>query len=502
MKKEIKFFQKGLFEKPFMNSRIKAQEMTWKEIIFGFLVGPFGMAALISVIGQLAELYYTEIFYIDRIFGTGTYLVMSWVVKITGIAAGFVIAYIIERSVSSQGKMRPLILIGSVVSAISGFFLFYIPDMPDVMRLVWVYVFNILYNSIGVTLFNLKNSLLTLSTRNQSDRNQINVISNISSYLLVGTAVTLVVGSVLYYTFLHGFPWQNWALLVGVLAAVSLPLSFIHYYYTKERITLENMTAEESEEALGEIAESKVNFSEENKHSVKKQLFALFHCKYWILAILITMLIGITNSISGFNLATNFCTVILGATAENQYNLMYTVASGVPLGIGVLVMYPISKKITIRKTTMLFSCFAILGSVFGLIVKSRFIPVVIANFIYNFGILPTIYIIGALVNAANDEVEYKFGFRPEGTIAVAIVACITGIITGAFAGVYETGLSAAGHDPALGTAQPQGVLNWLYFVRYIVPILEHVLMILVLYFMNLESKLPKMQEEIKARHEK
>ena len=67
------------------------------------------------------------------------------------------------------------------------------------------------------------------------------------------------------------------------------------------------------------------------------------------------MIQTISSNISGYNLNTNFCTVILGATIENNYNLIYTIASGVPLGLGILFIYPLCKKYTIRKVTMAFS---------------------------------------------------------------------------------------------------------------------------------------------------
>ena len=112
MKKDYIFFNKGLFEKPIMNSRIKTASMTMKEKILGYLVGPFGVLALVAVVNQLMELYYTEVFYIDEIFGAGSYLIMSWVTKAVGIVAGIMIAYVVEHNVSSQGRVRPLILIG------------------------------------------------------------------------------------------------------------------------------------------------------------------------------------------------------------------------------------------------------------------------------------------------------------------------------------------------------------------------------------------------------
>ncbi len=486
MKKQ--FMSTGIFEKPFMNSRITAENMTMKEKLLGYLAGPFGTLALIAVVNQLAELYYTEVFYIDRIFGVGTYLTMSWVTKIVSVICGFAVAYVVEHSASSQGRIRPMVLIGALLSALGGFCMFFIPEIPDTGKLIWVYAFNLLYNGVGVTMFNLRTNMYTLCTRNQNDRNQVNVIVQASAFLLVGTAVTMVVGSILYYTMLTGKPAANWITLVGGFAALSLPLSFVQYFYTKERITLENLDAEQT-----------VDFSQDNRKNLWTQVKCLLTSKYWVLAFLFTTLTTLVSNLSGYNLNTNFCNVILGATAENNYNLIYTIASGVPMGLGILLVYPLAKKFTVRKTTIAFGVLCIAGCIMGLIVQNRFWPVVAANFIYNFGTLPVMYVIGALINSANDEVEYKYGFRPEGTIALALMTCLMTLITGFFSGVYETGLSSFGYDIALGANQPQGVINWLYFVRYGIQIIQYVLIIVIMFFMDLEKKLPEMQQAIRQR---
>lgn len=484
------FMSKGIFERPFMNSRIRTEEMTMKEKLLGYLVGPFGPLALMAVVNQLAELYYTEVFYIDRVFGVGTYLIMSWVTRVVAVISGFAVAYVVEHSASSQGKIRPMLLIGALLSTLGGFCMFYIPPMPDGAKLVWVYIFNILYNGIGVTIFNLRTNMYTLCTRNQNDRNQINVIVQASAFLLVGTAVTMVVGSILYYTMLTGKPAANWIALVGGFAALSLPLAFVQYYYTKERITLENMDAEQ-----------KVDLTRENRKNILVQVKCLLTSKYWVLAFLFTTLTTLVSNLSGYNLNTNFCNVILGATAENNYNLVYTIASGVPMGLGILLVYPLAKKFTVRKTTIAFGLISIAGCVLGLIVGSDFWPVVAANFIYNFGTLPVVYVVGALINSANDEVEYKYGFRPEGTIALALMTCLMTLITGFFSGVYETGLSGFGYDVALGADQPRGVVNWLYFIRYGIQIIQYGLIIVIMFFLDLEKKLPQMQSAIRGRRQ-
>ena len=486
MKKQVKFFSGGLFDSPIMNSRIKTASMTWTEKLLGYLLGPFGILAFVAVVNQLAELYYTEIFYIDRIFGSGSYLLMTWVTKAVGIVAGLLIAYVVEHTESKAGRVRPLILIGCLLSAIAGFFMFFIPDMPNVAKLIWIYIFNILYNGFGAQLLALRTNMFTLCTRSQNDRNLVNLFEKMSSFLLVGTAVTLTVGSVLYYTMLHNHPAGNWIGLIGAFAALSLPLSFVQYYYTKERVTSE-----------GEI----VRKNDESNISLMEQIKALFTSKYWLMATALTVTMTIANNLQGYNLNTNFCTIILGANAENNYNLFYTIASGVPMGLGILIVYPLCKKFTIRKTTMAFSVVAILGCLVGFFAKTNFLGAIIGNFVFNMGTLPVIYILGALINAANDEVEYNKGFRPEGTVSMAIIMCIVNLVTGIFAGVYETGLNMNGYDPLADMVQPTGVINWIYFIKYAVPAIEYVIIILILFFMNLENKLPDMQKAIRARYQ-
>ena len=485
MKKQIKFFSGGLFDSPIMNSRVKTASMTWMEKLLGYLFGPFGILAFVAVVNQLAELYYTEIFYIDNIFGSGSYLLMTWVTKAIGILSGILIAYVVEHTESKAGRVRPLILIGCLLSAISGFFMFYIPDMPNVAKLAWIYIFNILYNGFGAQLLALRTHMFTLCTRSQDDRNLVNLFEKMSSFLLVGTAVTLTVGSVLYYTMLHGHPASNWIGLIGAFSAFSIPLSFIQYYYTKERVTSE-----------GEAAKK----NDDSSISIGEQIKALFTSKYWLMATALTVTMTIANNLAGYNLNTNFCTIILGATAENNYNLFYTIASGVPMGLGILIVYPLCKKFTIRKTTMAFSVVAILGCIIGFLSTTNFFGAIAGNFIYNMGTLPVIYILGALINAANDEVEYNKDFRPEGTVSMAIIMCVVNLVTGVFAGVYETGLNMNGYDPLADMAQPAGVVNWLYFIKYAVPAIEYALIILILFFMNLEGKLPDMQKAIRARY--
>lgn len=482
--KEVNFFKKGLFETKFMSSRIKTHAMSMKEKILGFFIGPFGTAALMSIVNSLMELYYTDVFYIDNIFGDNSYLILAWVTKIVAIFAGLFFGYIVEHNVSKEGKIRPLLLIGSLIYTFSAFFLFFIPNFANqALKLVWVYIFNILCNSIGYTLVMLKINLNTLCTRDQNDRNQVNVLVKISEFMLVGTGVNLTVGAFIHPTFLVNQPAEKWYPVVLIFCIISFILSFVHYFYTKERITEDNK-------------------KEENNIPLIKQIGYMFKSKYWVLAFVISFVLACSNNMQGANLNNNFCAVILGGNGENQYTLIYTIMSGVPLGLGLLFIYPLCKKLTIRKTSILFSIIVIISCILGWLFKDNFIGATICYFFTNFGTIPVVYILYSLIYSANDEVEYKYGFRVEGTMALAITTAISNLLSGVFSGVYETGLSSNGYFSDLGISNPASVKNWIYFTKYVVMIITYLIIAILLVFLTIEKNLPMMQEAIEERHKK
>ena len=55
MTKTIKLLSHGLFEKPFMDSRVKSRTLSKKEEILGHLVGPLGLIFVVNTIAALVE---------------------------------------------------------------------------------------------------------------------------------------------------------------------------------------------------------------------------------------------------------------------------------------------------------------------------------------------------------------------------------------------------------------------------------------------------------------
>jgi GPH family glycoside/pentoside/hexuronide:cation symporter len=483
--KDIKILSRGFFEKPFMRSRITTNSMTTKEKILGYLVGPMGLTIFIATITQLIELYYTSVFYIDEIFGNGTYLTLTVVGRIVGILGGIGLSWLIDHTVSSQGKIRPYVLIGSLLAVISGFCMFWIPEIGNIGKLIWVFVSYTLYNGIALTCYMTRGNLITLSTRNYKDRTTINLFSNMSNFLLAGVAVGLVVSSVIYYIFLYGHPATNWYLLVGIAAIIALPLLFVEYYFTKERLTIEDR---EINEAKGGI-----------KLIFRDQLKALLKNKMWVLAFLMTTITLAANSMKGTNTTTNYCQWVLGANAQNNYQLYYQIVSGVPMGIGILLIYPLSRKYGIKPVTLASNLIYIVGALVGFIAPADFTAAIVSGFIMNMGNLANIYIFSTLTVSAMDSVEHKCGHRLEGSVAVGILVAAQSLILSPFSGLYETMLNKYGYDPINLSVQPQAVQNWIIFCFYGVSAIALGIICVLLIFYSLEKELPKIHADLLER---
>jgi GPH family glycoside/pentoside/hexuronide:cation symporter len=121
------------------------------------------------------------------------------------------------------------------------------------------------------------------------------------------------------------------------------------------------------------------------------------------------------------------------------------------------------------------------------------------GFVQNMGVVAYYYILSVLLVSVNDHIEYRGGFRLEGTLASSVIGLFIGLIPSLFAGVYETGLSSYGYDITLGINNPEAVKDWILFVQLYLQIFVYAAIAILLFFFDLEKKLPGIQAKIKER---
>ena len=60
MSKKVELLSKGLFEKSFMDSKVKTRAVSKKEWILGHLIGPLGLIFVVNTIAALVEKFFTQ----------------------------------------------------------------------------------------------------------------------------------------------------------------------------------------------------------------------------------------------------------------------------------------------------------------------------------------------------------------------------------------------------------------------------------------------------------
>lgn len=225
-----------------------------------------------------------------------------------------------------------------------------------------------------------------------------------------------------------GVDKSKWIMLMSILSILALPLTLLEYYFTRERVTEE--TQEEKESSI----------------AFKTQLKAIFTDKYMIVIYLYFLIYTFSSSIKNMSLV-YFCNYVLGTYNDGITQTLISVIGGIPMGIGIFAVWPLAKKFGKRNVTLAGFILYSIGSAICWIFPTNLTIMLVGQFIKNIGGLPCAYVFMALFADVLDHLEWKTGFRSDGTamsiyniIAVAMVGvCQGGERAACTCGVYCTG---------------------------------------------------------------
>ncbi len=487
------YLKGSMFDRPEWQTHVKTNRITTKERILGHMIGPGLVYFFYSTFLGLRELFYMDVLRINEVFNNAlTYLIMTTVTSIIGIGTGFFIAHMTEKTVCKAGRFRPYVLIGTWIMAIAGFFVFWTPFAPgSAMQLVWLYTFNILFTAIGVPLWNLRANVVSTISRNVLERNNVTTIRSAVNVMIAGTIGALGIVGFLYPNVLQkDLTGTSWYITIGACALTALGFSFMEYFWTRERITEDNqkILADESGDAA-----INVPFLQQVKNLVTN--------KYYLLSILV--LIGVTfyDNIQGGNARVNMITYILGGNAENNFQFTYLLASMQPMAIGAVVVPILAKRFSSRKIMLISSIITLAGIAIAMINPYSFLVAVAGGFVFACGIFAITNMNAVFGQQANDNLEYKYGYRPEGTLAIGLIGTVITTLMTPLNAVYETGLSLNGYV-AGAVQQPQAVNNWILMAYYGAYAVFAVIMLIVCIFFDLEKKMPEIHAALRERAKK
>ena len=486
--------RKNFFDLKFFDSKIKTRTISKKEKILGHLIGPLGLIFIINTISALVEKFFTQqtglMYGVDNIASIknmgNVYEIVMTLVRIGAVLTGLLMSFIISKSTSKYGRFRPLYLIFCFISLLCGFMIFLFPG-KTLGESYWYYFFTIfiVYHTIAVTYFNLfKDNIVSVSTRSSKEKYQLSFIRKVSWTIISGIIIGLLVNNVVIPFWLEK-DINGYAILMIVLSIIAIPLIYMEFYYTKERI-IEDDVIKEGEEKV-------------NKTPIKTQLKALFTNKYFVILTIIFTLIGICDYYKGSNVQYFYVKFLLDGENKPLMYTLYMIVVGSPVGIGAIAIYPLAKKFGIKNVTIAGFICVLVGSVFGWIFPSNIYIAIIGGFLRNLGMIPNSYIFITLLYYAYDSIEAKTGYRLEGLMGAGIVYAIQNLIYAPFAGGYESGLLKLGFVDVEGVKPSGDIINFIVFSFYALDIILAVVAIVLLPFVDIEKKMNSINEQIISR---
>ena len=181
--------------------------------------------------------------------------------------------------------------------------------------------------------------------------------------------------------------------------------------------------------------------------------------------------------------------------------MIYQIVTGVPLGIGVFIIYPISKKVGVKNLSIGGYALVLVGSALGWMFPDQMVPALIGGFLRNFGWLPNSYILVMLTYYAFDDVEFRSGLRVEGLLGIGIIGAVQSLIYAPFAGGYESLLLQMGFTDNLDVmpVPPENVRNFMSMSFYLFDIILATAYVVLLPFVNVEKRMPQIKAELLKR---
>lgn len=478
----------SLLARPLFRSRVNSVNVSPKEKWLGYLLGPAGALLLNAVLATYLNVYYTDVLKLTHVWGGAFLVIFPIVSKIIDAITNVVMGYVIDRTHTPAGKARPWLLLSAPLLAVTGILLFTVPSGSETVQVVWVMVSYNLFYSFAYTIFNMSHNLMVpLSTRDTTQRGGLSVFNQIATIMMSGILVALVFPMVIMP--MIGVNQGKWITLMSALSILALPLTLLEYYFTKERVTLEEHSAG---------IEKTVSFS--------KQLKAIFTDKYMLLIYAYFLIYTAGSSIKNISLV-YFCNYVLGTYNDGITQTMLSVIGGIPMGIGIFAVWPLAKKFGKRNVTLAgFVLYAIGGAICWAFPTNMTIMLV-GQFIKNIGGLPCSYVFMALFADVLDHLEWKTGFRSDG-VAMSMYNIIAVAMVGICTGVFNGFLSHAGYiapeivnGVTVAAAQSETVKGVITFGFVGLEVFTGVILAVLLVFLNVEKGIEKKQAEIKARKE-
>lgn len=483
---------KNLFNNPLVKTKITSANVKSKEAILGYFLGPFCAFISNAIFSAYLNRYYSDILGWTDTSKFGMFSALLPMISVIFVIIGnLIVGRMIDNTRTSQGKARPYMLISAPLIVIAISLLFITPqNSTAIIQMIWITISYNLYYSVAYPLFyTAHSSMVSLSTRNSNHRGILATFSNASGVAAVGIGASILVPM-----FLQSFlfvekngvidtitSYNNWRILMVILCVITFIAIMLEYYFTRERVTEENIKLDIKEEKI----------------PMKQQFKACVSNRYWWIIILYFLLFQFGGLVKSGSMSYYCRWMFDGVTTEaSAGTAMGTLGliGGIPTAIGMILAWPIANKLGKKQAIVIGLIISVLGGLISFIDVHNFIIVCIGIILKGIGSIPAMYVTLALLSDVLDHLEAKNKFRSDGFTMSVYGAIMVGM-TGLGNGLINILLTASGYN-ARAAFQNSNVQTMLTICFLALELICYAIIVVLMCFLNVEKYIKKDQETI------
>ena len=491
---------KKTVEQPVLSTRIKSDEVKIPEIALGYFLAPFCAMLANMIFGAYLTRYYADVLGWTK-FGAGAFAALLPIVSVIFVVLGNLsVGKWIDNTRTTAGKARPYLFAAIPLLTLAIIMMFTSPNNGSILQMIWIAVsYNLYYSIAYPCYYTAHSSMVSLSTRDTDKRGLLATMSNASMVAAAGVGASIVV-PILLQSYMFSYngtsldvaaSYSHWRVLSIVFTLITVLGIILEYYFTRERISEETMDLQRTAEDI----------------PMKTHVDACTKDKYWWMVILYVLffMMGqlVKNTSMSFYARWMFDSVLSAADPESASGAMMStlgLIGGLPSAVGMVIAWPLANKLGKQRAIVIGLIFSVLGGAVAFMGVHNFKMVCAGVVLKAVGIIPSQYVMLAVISDVLDHLEAKNGFRSDG-FTMSIYGSIMVGLLGLAVGIVSGLLGMTGYDATL-VKQPVAAENVLIFVYLGMDILTFIVSIFLLWRMDVEKYAEEDQQKIRENQEK
>ena len=493
-------FLKKTVEQPALETKIKSDEVKIQEIALGYFLAPFCAMLANSIFGAYLTRYYADVLGWTK-FGAGAFAALLPIVSVIFVVLGNLsVGKWIDNTRTTAGKARPYLFAAIPLLTLAIIMMFTSPNNGSILQMIWIAVsYNLYYSIAYPCYYTAHSSMVSLSTRDTDKRGLLATMSNASMVAAAGVGASIVV-PILLQSYMFSYngtsldveaSYAHWRVLSIGFTLITVLGIILEYYFTRERISEETMDLQRTAEDI----------------PMKTHVDACTKDKYWWMVILYVLffMMGqlVKNTSMSFYARWMFDSVLSAADPESASGAMMStlgLIGGLPSAVGMVIAWPLANKLGKQRAIVIGLIFSVLGGAVAFMGVHNFKMVCAGVVLKAVGIIPSQYVMLAVISDVLDHLEAKNGFRSDG-FTMSIYGSIMVGLLGLAVGIVSGLLGMTGYDATL-VKQPVAAENVLIFVYLGMDILTFIVSIFLLWRMDVEKYAEEDHQKIRENQEK